>query len=118
MQISKHGSLKHPARQARVWVSVVLRPTLGTGKCQRKSRRAQRAGSLGDPRAAGSRPSLIILFLPDELFQKVADDYVSVAAFQVMTGVCFPLLQTFVCLWSLDCLTDSNAVVLSCYLSL
>ncbi|KAF5920559.1 hypothetical protein HPG69_012040 [Diceros bicornis minor] len=28
----------------------------------------------------------------DELFQKVAEDYVSVAAFQVMTGVCFPSL--------------------------
>lgn len=27
------------------------------------------------------------LCLPDELFQKVAEDYVSVAAFQVMTGV-------------------------------
>lgn len=32
----------------------------------------------------------LILFLPDELFQKVAEDYVSVAAFQVMTGVYFP----------------------------
>lgn len=42
----------------------------------------------GIPRAAGLRPSLI-LCLPDELFQKVAEDYVSVAAFQVMTGVYF-----------------------------
>lgn len=30
-----------------------------------------------------------MLCLPDELFQKVAEDYVSVAAFQVMTGVYF-----------------------------
>lgn len=36
----------------------------------------------------GVRPSLTDPFLPDELFQKVAEDYVSVAAFQVMTGSC------------------------------
>lgn len=57
---------------------------------QRKQDRTQRAGSLGDPRDTGISPSPIIIFLPDELFQKVAEDYVSVAAFQVMTGVCFP----------------------------
>jgi hypothetical protein len=32
--------------------------------------------------------------LPDELFQKVAEDYVSVAAFQVMTGVYFLMVPS------------------------
>lgn len=51
-------------------------------------RKVQRLGT-GRPRAAGPRP-LLMLCLTDELFQKVAEDYVSVAAFQVMTGVCSP----------------------------
>lgn len=74
-----------------MWVSAILGPHSRRMGYQRKDK-AQRAGSLGDPRDTGIRPSLIILFLPDELFQKVAEDYVSVAAFQVMTGVCFPSL--------------------------
>ncbi|KAM9695480.1 ras-related protein Rab-24 isoform 1-T1 [Trichechus inunguis] len=57
----------------------------------------------------------------DELFQKVAEDYVSVAAFQVMTGACFPKP-----LWRLPLghcplheLPDPpSRMVLSCHLSL
>lgn len=60
-------------------------------------RRVEQNGSEGwttaIPRAAGLRPSLI-LCLPDELFQKVAEDYVSVAAFQVMTGVYFLMVPS------------------------
>lgn len=52
-----------------------------------------RGWTTGIPRAAGLRPSLI-LCLPDELFQKVAEDYVSVAAFQVMTGVYFLMVSS------------------------
>lgn len=49
---------------------------------------------LGDS-GSGSSSLTDILFLSDELFQKVAEDYVSVAAFQVMTGVCFCALSDF-----------------------
>lgn len=93
LQISKLSSLKHPARQARVWVSAVLGLAAGASGGTRQSR--------AEPRGLCHWviPGLLALgphwsfFLPDELFQKVAEDYVSVAAFQVMTGVYFPSLS-------------------------
>lgn len=73
-----------------MWVSAVLGPA--SRRQDTKGKKVQRAGSLGVLRAAGIRASLI-LCLPDELFQKVAEDYVSVAAFQVMTGVYSPPIK-------------------------
>lgn len=68
-----------------MWVSAVLGPA--SRRQDTKGKKVQRAGSLGVLRAS------LILCLPDELFQKVAEDYVSVAAFQVMTGVYSPPIK-------------------------
>lgn len=77
-----------------MWVSAVLGLTAETGRGTR--------GSREEPRGLCHWVILGLLalslhwssfFLPDELFQKVAEDYVSVAAFQVMTGVYFPSLS-------------------------
>lgn len=57
---------------------------LSAGTDRTVEQKGSEGWTTGVPRAAGLRPSLI-LCLPDELFQKVAEDYVSVAAFQVMT---------------------------------